>query len=58
MGYYFLIGLIYTFINGYIRKIDTEGDFLLPMVWLCLWPICFIGLAACFIQNKIEKYKV
>ena len=31
MGYYFLIGLIYTFINGFVRKIDTEGDF------YCLW---------------------
>ena len=48
MGYYFLIGLIYTFINGFVRKIDTEGEPLLPTVWLCLWPICF----------KIEKFKV
>lgn len=58
MGYYFLIGLIYTFINGFVRKIDTEGEPLLPTVWLCLWPICFIGLIASFIQDKIEKFKV
>lgn len=58
MGYYFLIGLIYVLINGAVRKIDTGGDWFLPIVWLTLWPLGFISLIAGFIQDKVTKKQI
>jgi len=53
--WYFIVGLIYTLYNGLVRKLDTSGDYLLPMVWLLLWPIAFMGLAALGISKLINK---
>lgn len=52
--WYFIIGLAYSLINGIIRKIDTDGDYLLPFVWLTLWPL---GIISLIIFVSIEKYK-
>jgi len=52
---YFLIGMGYTFINGFVRKLDTDGDWLLPMFWLLMWPIAFLGLATIGVKKIIEK---
>lgn len=58
MGWYFLIGLIYVLVNALIRKIDTDGDWLIALVWLLLWPFCFIALITALIQDLIYKNKV
>ncbi len=55
MGYYFLIGLLYTLTNVLYRKMDTDGDWFIVLVWMLLWPICFLGLIAGFIQDKLVK---
>lgn len=52
---YFLIGMIYTLINGFVRKLDTDGDWLLPIFWLLLWPIAFIGLAIITVNKYFER---
>jgi hypothetical protein len=57
MMWYFLIGLIYTIINGMVRKLDTDDDFLLPMVWFLLWPIAFISLFFVGMKKLISKIK-
>lgn len=58
---YFLIGMIYTLINGFVRKLDTDGDWLLPIFWLLLWPIAFIGLVIInvnkYFESRIENRK-
>lgn len=58
---YFLIGMIYTLINGLVRKLDTDGDWLLPIFWLLLWPIAFIGLVIInvnkYFESRIENRK-
>ena len=41
---YFIIGIVYTLVNIFVRKLDTNGDYLLPFIWLLLWPIAFIVL--------------
>lgn len=38
IAFYFFIGIIYCIVNGGIRKLDTEGDFLLPLAWILCWP--------------------
>jgi formate hydrogenlyase subunit 3/multisubunit Na+/H+ antiporter MnhD subunit len=43
-GAYFIIGLVYCLINGLVRKVDTDGDWLLPIVWLTLWPLGILSL--------------
>jgi len=53
--FYFLIGMGYTLINGIVRKLDTDGDWLLPMFWLLMWPIAFVGLTFIGIQKYINK---
>jgi hypothetical protein len=39
---YLLIGLIYWLINSFVRKLETDGDYLLPMVWFLAWPLAAI----------------
>lgn len=41
---YILIGIVYLLINVLIRKLDTEGDYLLPNVWMFFWPLCLLAL--------------
>ncbi|MDI9337803.1 MAG: hypothetical protein QM539_05170 [Alphaproteobacteria bacterium] len=36
---YFIIGLIYALINVFVRKLETNGDYLLPFIWMFFWPI-------------------
>ena len=55
IGYYILIGLIYTLINTFIRKLDTDGDWTLPFVWIFIWPVCFIGLILEQLDKKYGK---
>lgn len=52
--WYFIIGLTYCAINGFIRKIDTQGDFLLPLVWFLIWPI---GILSLTVMASINGYK-
>lgn len=54
-GIYMLIGIVYCFVNGAIRKLDTEHDYLLPFAWILLWPLCIIALIIDKIINKIKK---
>ncbi|MCX8481739.1 MAG: hypothetical protein ORN58_07455 [Sediminibacterium sp.] len=49
---YFIIGIVYTLVNIFVRKLDTNGDYLLPFIWLLLWPIAFIVL----IINKFTAF--
>lgn len=42
-GFYFLVGVVYCFINGAVRNIDPD-DYLLAFVWIVFWPICFLAL--------------
>lgn len=52
---YLLIGLIYLLINTLVRKLNTEDDWMLPMVWLFFWWLCFIVLFILWIQKKKSK---
>lgn len=59
MALYMLIGLLYWAINIFIRKLHRENQpedgWYLTLVWVFLWPICFIGILIAFIQRKITK---
>lgn len=58
MEYYFIIGIIYAIINGAIRKIDTDGDWLLPLAWIIAWPIGIASLLTEQIIKLIKKIKL
>lgn len=55
LGYYFLVGLIYTVINGTLRSMD-EYDPLLVLVWITLWPIGMLSLLARAVQYTYTKW--
>lgn len=55
---YLLVGLVYLLVNVLIRKIQTEDDWMLPMVWLFFWWLCFIALFIIWIQNKLTKKQI
>ena len=52
---YFIIGILYVLLNGYVRKLNTEGDYLLPLVWFGLWPICWFALLVGWLVNVKNK---
>jgi hypothetical protein len=49
---WFIGGIVYAFVNGAIRKIDTDGDWLLPLGWVLLWPMM---LPTVLIQKLYQK---
>lgn len=53
---YFLVGILYVFVNGYVRRLDLDGDWSLPFVWMFLWPLCFIALFVMWIGKRINKF--
>lgn len=53
LGIYILIGLIYCFINGFFRKLDTDGDWDMGLLWIFLWPLCILA----WVLTKISKFK-
>jgi hypothetical protein len=58
LPYYILVGLIYALFNGFIRKIDTDDNPMLPLVWWFLWWLCLLGRGIAYIQDKIIKRKL
>lgn len=49
-----IVGIIYTLINGFVRKLDTGGDWLLPLAWITMWPIFIPVLIFSKIYFKIK----
>lgn len=54
---YLLIGLLYWAINVFVRKLDNEGDYLLVLAWVLLWPIFFIAIIVNFSKKKYVSYQ-
>ncbi len=55
MELYMLVGIGYLLVNVLVRKLDTGDDYLLPLVWMFLWWLCFIGIIAIYIDKKRNK---
>ncbi len=53
--WYVIIGLIYTLINGFVRKLDTEGDWMLVFVWIFMWPVAFLALFINYLVMRKEN---
>lgn len=51
---YFLIGLSYWALNSFVRKLDTEGDWLLPIVWFIAWPLAFASWFIIFLEKLAQ----
>lgn len=54
MVLYLLIGLAYWALNSFVRKIETAGDWLLPLVWFLAWPLAFISWGVIFAGKGFE----
>lgn len=52
---YLVVGIIYWFINGAIRKLSAREDVFITTLWLLGWPICFLTLAVLKLQELKEK---
>lgn len=50
--WYVLVGIIYTLINGFVRKLDTDGDMMIVFVWIFMWPIAFLALIIRYLITK------
>jgi hypothetical protein len=57
IGIYFLIGLLYTFINIQFRKMHPE-DPLLTLVWIGFWPLAFIVLFIHYLESKYKRHEL
>lgn len=62
---YFSIGFIYWFINSFIRKLEVDENWLLPLVWFIAWPLpilawCTIafGLLIFNVSERIRKKQI
>lgn len=54
---YFIIGLMYWALNSFVRKLEIDGDWMLPLVWLFAWPIAFLTWIVIFILWIVEQVK-
>jgi hypothetical protein len=52
---YVVIGCLYWALNSFVRKLDTDGDWLLPLVWFLGWPIGLISWTVVFIDYLAKK---
>lgn len=52
---YLVVGIIYWFINGAIRKLSAREDVFITTLWLLGWPLCFITLVISKLQELKEK---
>lgn len=50
-----LVGIVYALINGFVRKIDTGGDWLLPLAWITLWPMLLSILLISRVYQRITN---
>ena len=41
---YFTVGLLYWGLNSFVRKLEIDGDWLLPLIWFVAWPLPVIAL--------------
>jgi hypothetical protein len=55
MAIYFMVGLLYWGLNSFVRKLETEGDWLLPLVWFLAWPIGLISWFVVFVEYLLSK---
>lgn len=51
--YYFLIGLCYWALNSFVRKLETAGDWLLPLVWFIAWPLALLAWISIGVQHVL-----
>lgn len=54
---YLTIGMLYWALNSFVRKLDTNEDWLLPVVWFLGWPFALITWTIILTQYLIEYYK-
>ena len=54
---YSILGMLYWFINAFIRKVDTMDDWFLPLFWVFLWPFAAVAWFIILIQYLLERIK-
>lgn len=52
--FYFLIGIIYTVINGAVRKLDND-DWDLVWGWIIFWPVFFIAIVISLLNKLLKR---
>ena len=51
---YYIGGILYVLFNGLIRKVETDGNPMVPLSWFLAWPIFLITLIGRSIYRLIK----
>lgn len=54
---YLTIGLLYWALNSFVRKLEVNGDWLLPVVWFLFWPVAFATWVVIFLDKGLTWIK-
>lgn len=54
---YLTIGLLYWALNSFVRKLEVNGDWMLPLVWFLLWPLAFVTWVVIFLDKGLTWIK-
>lgn len=54
---YLTIGLLYWALNSFVRKLEVNGDWMLPLVWFLLWPLAFATWMVIFLDKGLTWIK-
>ena len=57
MMMYLTIGLLYWALNSFVRKLEINGDWMLPLVWFLLWPLAFATWMVIFLDKGLTWIK-
>ena len=57
MMMYLTIGLLYWALNSFVRKLEVNGDWMLPLVWFLAWPIAFATWMVIFLDKGLTWIK-
>lgn len=52
---YYIGGILYVLFNGIVRKIETDGNPMVPLSWFLVWPIFLVTLIGRTIYRGIKN---
>jgi len=55
LAVYLVVGLLYWGLNSFVRKLDIDGDWMLPLIWFLVWPIGLISWTVVFFDYLVSK---
>lgn len=54
---YLLIGLLYWALNSFVRKLEIDEDWTLPIIWFLAWPLAALSWLVILVIYTVEYLK-